>query len=127
MQSIFEDFLILDMYNKLSRLIASWMFYLSLAVFLIGMNVNDTFLHIDDPFFISIPPLLLLLALVIAKKYSTQSTLFYPPILLKAHQLYSNFLISRKAFNFIRFTHFYAIVFAVWIYRVYSELILPTH
>ncbi len=103
------------------------MFYLSLVVFLIGMNVNDTFLVIEDRFFVWMPALLLVLGLVMATKYESQPNLFYPRILLKLHQWWANFLVIRKAYNFIRFTHFYVIVFTIWIYRIYSEVILPTH
>lgn len=77
---MFQDFLVLDLYNKLSRFIAIWIFYVGLGVFLIGMNVNDSWIAAKESFFNYMPVILLIVGLVIVSNYETEPNLFYPKI-----------------------------------------------
>ncbi len=61
--------MVLDLYNKLARFLAVGMFYLTLGVFLVGMNVNDTYIASKDRFFRHVPAILLGVGMYFVTKY----------------------------------------------------------
>lgn len=124
---MFEDFLVLDLYNKLSRWLAVWIFYLLLIVFVIGMTINDSHLLTEDKFFIHVPVVLLIIGFLIVNKYPSQPNIFYPKYILWLNDKYNQFLAKNKAYHFIRMNHFYAIIFGIWLYRLYAYMFLSTH
>jgi len=103
------------------------MFYVALGVFLVSVNVNDTYVAIQDDFFTYVPFVILWVALFFVYKYESSVNVFYPRPVAWAVKRWSLFLAERKAYNFIRLTHFYAIILSIWLYRIYSEIFLPTH
>lgn len=121
---MFEDFMVLDLYNKLSRWLAIWVYYLMVVVFLIGMTINDTFIVTEDQFFIHIPVVLLIVGFVIICKYESHPNVFYPRLTLWINQKYNTFLSQHKAYHFIRLNHFYSLLFAIYIYRLFALIFL---
>ena len=83
MQSLFEDHLVLDLYNKLSRYIVVWMFYITLGVFMVSLNVNDTYFATEDQFFVYVPAILLWVGMFFVFKYESMLNVFYPQWLVR--------------------------------------------
>ncbi len=73
----------LDLYNKLSRYLVIWMFYLTLAVFMVSLNVNDTYFATQDQFFVHVPAILLWVGMYFVFKYESSLNVFYPQTLTK--------------------------------------------
>ncbi len=117
----------LDLYNKLSRYLAVGIFYIALGVFLVSLNVNDTYFATEDQFFVHVPVILLLLGLFLVFKYESTLNVFYPKPIAYLVQSMTTLLTDLKAYNMIKLLHFYAIIFSIWLYRLYSEIFLPTH
>lgn len=48
-----------------------WMYYVMLGVFLVQMNINDTYLVQEDKFFEHVPSMLLFLGIFFVNKYDS--------------------------------------------------------
>lgn len=121
---MFEDFLILDLYNKLSRWLAVWMFYIVLVVFLVGMTVDDNYLVIEDRFYGNIPVVMMVIGFVVVMKYGSSPNILYPKLIVWLNTKYNHLLSRCKAYHLIRLNHFYAIIFTIWLYHLYAYFFL---
>lgn len=84
--------MILDLYNKLSRILVVVIFYITLAVFLASMNINDTYIASEDKFFTHVPSILLLIGIFLTNKYESSVNVFYPKIVIYLNKRLSLFL-----------------------------------
>lgn len=91
------------------------------------MTINDSHLVMEDRFFVNIPVILLLLGFVTVTKYKSTVNVFYPKIILWLNHKYNVFLVNNKAYHFIRMNHFYAVIFTIYLYKLYALIFLKTH
>jgi hypothetical protein len=102
-------------------------YYMCFGMFVLSLNVHDSYVLNFDSFFPHKPAVLVVLGLFLVNSYSSSPNQFYPKVIVWAYDKLTKGLCSLQAFNVIRLMHFYALMFGIWLYRLTYVMFIHDH